>query len=77
MTYFDVVKKLIGPVHAIGSSDVDASREQNLKAMTDLIGYLVSEVQHAAKTKDRPESSMARIGKKAQEALDELREQLS
>ena len=44
MDVYEVVKKLIGPIDAVGDSSTDERRLANLKKTTELIDRLMSDV---------------------------------
>lgn len=72
MDNFDVVKKLIGPIEPIGCSNIDSQRFENLKAMTELVGKILIEINIVASYKDRVEHSLNKAGKFASEFLSEI-----
>ena len=73
MTNHEIVKKIIGEINPIGETQTDDERFENLKAMTELVDQLISDIYILAnKNKDRYEFSMSRAGKFADKFLDEL-----
>lgn len=76
MTLYDIVKKLAGPIDPVGETNADTKRLENLKATIDLVDRLVFDIAESAKSKDRQESSMEKIGRKAYEFLSLLKEGL-
>lgn len=70
---YEVVMKLVGPIRAVGDSRIDAERLVNLKNLTGLVEKLLSEIQGASTTADRPEHSMKVIGMHAQDFIKEIR----
>lgn len=70
----DVVMKLIGPVKAVGETNADTSRLVNLNNLTVLVDRLIAVIEDAAEDASRPEASMKKIGQRAREYLDELRD---
>lgn len=72
----DIVRRLIGPIDAIGESNADDIRFQNLHEVFILAEALIDDLQYAALTANRPEASMREIGKSALSLLQELREKL-
>ena len=73
MTMYDIVRKLIGDVNPAGDESVDPKRFENLKALTELVTLLLSdigEVQYY--NKDRVEASMKKAGQFANDYLLEL-----
>ena len=48
MNIYEIVKKLVGPIHPIGESNTDNDRFENLKVMTELIDQLLANVDDVA-----------------------------
>lgn len=71
-----IVMKLVGPVEAIGESNADRERLENLKTLTDLIDRLLSRVMVCTVTANRHEDSMMKIGMFAKNYLQEVRDDL-
>ncbi len=66
MELYDVVTKLIGPIKPIGETGEDNKRFENLKAMTELVDKLLTDIDDVAyDNKDRQEYSMKRAGEYA------------
>ena len=74
MNLYDVVTKLVGPVHAVGDSGIDAKRLENLRTLTTLLDSLLADVMLASGDAGRPEASMKAIGEHARKWLKELAE---
>ena len=72
MEMIDVVMKLNGPVVAVGESDTDERRKENLIELCDLADKILYEINRAATTKDRVESSMKDIGEYADNFLKQV-----
>ena len=73
MEIIDVVNKLIGPIEPIGETHADNIRYENLENMIELMKSLHMRIDAIATDyKDRPEFSMNRAGKFADEYLDWL-----
>lgn len=68
-TILVVVRKLIGNTAPCGDSAVDSKRIQNLDNLIHVIDGLLRDVEETAVYKERNESSMQTMGKKADEAL--------
>jgi len=68
-----VVMKLIGPVQPYGDHYADKQRLANMKELTELTDYLLGEIDQAAASSERQESSMKAIGQHAKEFLDDVR----
>lgn len=69
MDLYDVVKKLTGPVVAVGETNEDARRLNNLKTLTELVQMLMSDIADAAMDATRHEASMRVIGEHAKTFL--------
>lgn len=72
MELHDIVKKLTGPVVAVGETHEDTRRLGNLKELTELTGLLLSDIADAAMDADRPEASMKAIGRHARDFLQSI-----
>lgn len=72
MNHYEIVKKLIGPVRAVGETHTDEARFENLKALTELVDRLVFDIGEVALDAGRPEFSVNRAGQHAEEFLQEL-----
>lgn len=44
MTYYEIVRKLVGEINPCGDTITDKDRLENLKSMTDLIDKLLMDV---------------------------------
>ena len=74
MTNHDVVKKLIGPVCPVGETNADAARFKNLEEMIELTDNLLFDIGAVAEEHSRPEYSVARAGKRADQFLKDIKE---
>ncbi len=74
MNHYEIIKKLIGPIIPVGETNEDWERLANLDATTDLVDKLVLDIRAAAAAQHNHQASMAKIGKRAQAFLDELKE---
>ena len=72
MEIYEIVVKLIGPIEPIGETNADNERLENLKEMTNLVDILIYDIGSVIKNKDRPEYSMKRAGKFADDFFDAL-----
>ena len=72
MDLYEIVTKLNGPVYAVGETNIDIERFRNLTELTKLVNKLLSDIDDAAKDKDRQESSMSKSGKFADDFMAEL-----
>jgi hypothetical protein len=70
---YNVVTKLVGPTRPIGSTGEDNERFENLKALTELVDKLLTDIDRiAAEDKNRDEFSMARAGQFCDKFLDKI-----
>lgn len=69
MTTHEVVQKLIGSITPVGETNTDNTRYENLKAMTELVTLLVTEIDEVAMLKDRHQFSVGRAGEFAHRYL--------
>jgi len=74
MTHTEIIKKLIGPISPTGCHETDIQRLTNTKAMCGVLLDLLEEVLDAARAVDRPEASMASIGKYASDTIGIINE---
>ena len=72
MTIAEVVRKLIGEINPVGSSEVDKIRLENLQKLTILIDELICDVAYVKRYKDNSEFSVNKIGNFADEYLNLL-----
>ena len=70
----EVVMKLVGPVDAVGKSEVDEQRLLNLRVLTELVDRLLAHIQDASRSANNYQDSMKKIGKYAEKFLNEVRE---
>ena len=74
MDFHEIVKKLIGEIDPVGETNTDNARFENLKAMTELVDELLSDIYRVARGNNRHEYSINRAGQFASSFLDEVRE---
>jgi len=74
MNVHEIVTKLIGPIDAVGESQTDEKRLNNLKQMTALVDLLLGDIGSVRGYKDRQEMSMKLIGKHADAFLKDVSE---
>lgn len=73
MTYYDVVMKLVGPVRPVGEHGTDMQRLENLRALTELVDNLVTEIDDIATDHaDSHEASRKECGEHCKRFLDAL-----
>lgn len=71
-TLLEVVSELIGYTEPYGDSNVNEVRYKNQEKIIELVVNGVEDLINNAAYKDRPEYSMAQIGGRAYEILEEL-----
>ena len=71
MEYYEVVKKLIGPINPIGESHTDEGRFYNLTELVSLLDGLISDIEKVAQNETRTEYSMKKAGEFARSILDD------
>jgi len=64
--------KLNGPIYAVGDSNVDAKRLENLKELTQLVDALLFDIAELAPFANRPEASIKAIGNYAKAFIEEV-----
>ena len=72
MTYYEIVKKLIGAIDPIGETNTDEKRLDNLENMTVLVDCLIADIDRVAMNKGKPEYSINKAGEVASQFLDDL-----
>lgn len=73
-TVIEVVETLVGKVSAVGSTDIDNERLENLNVMMNVCNALLVDIYIASKTKDYPQYSMKQIGCRAYAFIEDLAE---
>ena len=73
MDNHEIVKKLVGKIYPVGETNADNIRFENLKAMTELVDDLLTDINWVAQQNNRHEYSMNRAGQFAASFLDEIR----
>lgn len=74
MELFDIVMKLNGPVWAVGDSGIDDDRYKNLVNLIGLADRVLYVIEVASLSADYPEASMAKIGKRAKNFIDGVKQ---
>jgi hypothetical protein len=72
MELIEIVEKLAGPIHATGSHSEDKTRLASLESLISLTEDIVVKIRQASVAANRPEESMRKIGRRADEFLCEL-----
>ena len=68
----EVVPELVGYTEPHGDTNVDEVRYENQEKIIELVVSGIEDLINNAAYKDRPEYSMAQIGVRAYDALEEL-----
>lgn len=71
-TLLEVVSELIGYTEPYGDSNIDKVRYENQEKIIELVANGIEDLINNAAYKDRSEYSMAQIGGRAYETLEEL-----
>lgn len=72
MTPYEIITKLVGPIHPVGESHTDGKRFKNLEETIDLVESLLFDLEEVAGNANRQEHSLNKAGKRAKEFLEEL-----
>lgn len=72
MDYYEITKKLIGHIHPVGQTHIDADRYTNLVNMCDLAEQIISSIRDVAQFKDNPQYSVNVAGEYAYNFLQRL-----
>ena len=64
-----IIDALIGPTEAVGESHIDEKIAKKLDTLCEITDWCLDQLHYSSKTKDRPEYSMAKIGKCAEDYL--------
>jgi len=65
MNYYEITKKLIGPINPVGCCQRDAERYDNLSDLIILVGLLLNDINHVSLDADSPEASVSKAGQMA------------
>lgn len=76
MNCLTIICKLIGPFLPTGDSEIDRRGHTNMGEAFEVVNGLVADIIRASESKDRHQVSMRRIGKDADEFLNELQQWL-
>jgi hypothetical protein len=76
MTNYEIVKKIIGPIKPIGSTEIDNERFENLKATMELADQLVSEIESIVSKAVIHEYSIKRASDCSAEFLFSLKDRI-
>lgn len=74
MTNYDVIKKLLGSIEAVGDANIDEKRYSNLEATIEVTEKLLSDINISSHDADRQEASMKKIGRFAKNFLQDMAE---
>lgn len=76
MEYKEIIDRLIGNIHSIGSSHIDCERYENLKEYCGLACEMINEICDEAKNSIRFEYSIKKSGLKSIEYLKNIRQMI-
>jgi len=76
VTLHEIVRKLIGPIMAVGDTTIDDARVVNMQAHMDLVDNLLQDLIDTSINYNRHEASMKHSGEKARDYLRETAEWL-
>ncbi len=65
MDYYEIIKKLIGPINPVGETREDEKRLENLEYLIGVIELFVEDIEEVAKHRNRVEYSMKKAGERA------------
>jgi len=73
MDIYEIVMKLVGPIHPIGETNADNARFENLKTLCTVTDQLVSAIDEVGyRHKDSQEYSVKRAADRARKFMDDL-----
>jgi len=72
MEIYDIVQRLIGPIHSTGCHSTDTKNKENLKKMTELFLQIGLDLTEISEDSFSYEDSVRRIGKDAWYCLEEM-----
>ncbi len=73
----EIVNRLTGPIHPVGSTEIDNERYQNLKEYISLVGAMIDELHSVSLDTNRVEYSIKRAAQEADNFLNTLATDLS
>ena len=76
MEYKEIIDRLIGNIHSVGSSEIDCDRYKNLEKYCELLCDMVDEIYCEAFNSKRVEYSMKKSGLKSIEYLKNIRQMI-
>ena len=71
-TLEEMVMRVVGPIEPTGETHTDKDRRQNLENLLVAVDVLVFKIDQLQGFADRPEASMALIGKRSRRFMDDL-----
>jgi len=74
---YPVAKRLCGMIEPQGESNIDSVRYENLEQTIDLAERLINDIVGVAENRTSFEASMKKAGLRADEFIQQLKEQLS
>jgi hypothetical protein len=76
ITIYQIIRKLIGNIEPYGDTNIDEDRKLNLEEYNELVYRLVEDLINIAKFRDRPETSINKLGKIAYYQLIEIKKMI-
>lgn len=76
-TIIEVVDKLVGSIHAIGSTEVDNKRYENLRCLEDVAWHIIDELIEECNNSTRYEGSMKASGEQAIKILRSIASEIN
>lgn len=73
MDYYEIVKKLVGPIKPVGETHTDDKRYINLEKTIGLISELLADIKDLEYYAKRQEWSMKKAGKRAEKFFNEIK----
>jgi hypothetical protein len=70
--YYEIVKKIVGPINPVGETNEDDRRFENLMVMTSLVDKLLTDIDTVGMEKTREEYSRKRAGEFADKFLTRM-----
>ena len=70
----EIVDKLLGPIHPIGQHEVDLDRIPNLEKACELTTHLIRKIRDVAECHESPADSVKRLGLKAHNFLNAVKD---
>ena len=72
LTIYDIVYRVVGKINPVGESHTDERRLENLRAMTELVDKLITDIDRVGMLKNDQRYSMKTAGEFADKFLTSL-----